>query len=452
MLHSDLTSLLDQILQHDSNDEIHQCECEQLDDLGRHADELLELANQKIHVFPLSEVKSCWFRLYTDASLVKAIQCLDAYPQARLTTSDNTAIQPLLDQAVCLLDMALIVAGGLGREEMIQKLLKSLHSMLDGNQLLATDPKRPPSSNDVLPIQTSSIPRLICPIRTVNAPSLDEFQKHMQDRKLPIILTGILNEWSALTEWRRISYWDNVTLGGRRLIPVEIGRSYVDEDWTQKIVPFREFTREYILHPHNDGDTQTGYLAQHDILRQIPSLQAAISIPDYCYLEGPPPDPGTPVAMSKAKKQIKTSHPSLLPQCDGDAEIRTNIWFGPPWTISPLHHDPYHNILCQVVGTKYVRLYSPHVSHQLFARSDREPAPHIVNDSDATIDMSNTSNIDVAAIELSPHEDWDAVYPGISNIPYQECILDAGQALYIPIGWWHYVRSCSVGISVSFWW
>jgi lysine-specific demethylase 8 len=69
-----------------------------------------------------------------------------------------------------------------------------------------------------------------------------------------------------------------------------------------------------------------------------------------------------------------------------------------------------------------------------------------------TIDMSNTSTIDVAAMEISPHEDWDEVYPGLSKVPYLECILEAGQALYIPIGWWHYVRSCSVGISVSFWW
>jgi lysine-specific demethylase 8 len=136
-----------------------------------------------------------------------------------------------------------------------------------------------------------------------------------------------------------------------------------------------------------------------------------------------------------------------------EPNIQTNIWFGPAWTISPLHHDPYHNILCQVVGTKYVRLYSPHESSKLFPRRKDEPAPHIrAKDDTATIDMSNTSSIDVAAMDLSPDEDWDAVYPGINQIPYLECILTAGDALYIPIGWWHYVRSCSVGISVSFWW
>ena len=29
-------------------------------------------------------------------------------------------------------------------------------------------------------------------------------------------------------------------------------------------------------------------------------------------------------------------------------------WLGPPGTVSPLHTDPHHNILAQIVGYKYV--------------------------------------------------------------------------------------------------
>jgi lysine-specific demethylase 8 len=68
------------------------------------------------------------------------------------------------------------------------------------------------------------------------------------------------------------------------------------------------------------------------------------------------------------------------------------------------------------------------------------------------IDMSNTSEVDIAAIELSPAEDWDEKWPGFQNAEYVEAILHEGECLHIPVGWWHYVRGLRAGISVSFWW
>jgi len=48
--------------------------------------------------------------------------------------------------------------------------------------------------------------------------------------------------------------------------------------------------------------------------------------------------------------------------------VHTNAWFGPLSTVSPLHHDPYHNLLAQVVGCKYVRIYGADQSHLLYPR------------------------------------------------------------------------------------
>ncbi|KAK3897312.1 hypothetical protein C8A05DRAFT_39137, partial [Staphylotrichum tortipilum] len=46
-------------------------------------------------------------------------------------------------------------------------------------------------------------------------------------------------------------------------------------------------------------------------------------------------------------------------------------------------------------------------------------------------------------------EPWEAEF---RQLAYLDCILEPGEMLYIPVGWWHYVRSLSVSFSVSFWW
>ena len=43
-------------------------------------------------------------------------------------------------------------------------------------------------------------------------------------------------------------------------------------------------------------------------------------------------------------------------------------------------------------------------------------------------------------------------YPLFETAIYKECILKAGEMLYIPKKHWHFVKSLSVSFSVSFWW
>jgi Cupin-like domain len=528
----------------DSDDPILDCSQDIASELFTQTEKLATLAKEKLRTFPFSDVKACWFRLYTDTRLVQAVRRIqhakrtqkapDPLPSKRQscdhTEEDEAADCSWMDEVVSLLDMALIMAGGLRREDLIHELFRQLtsndaldvtHRPSKKRRVYDIGIQSPQADDDNLPAAETSLPDVTHPIQRLHRPSLAVFEKHMNLSKTPAVLTGIMEHWMAPRKWRSKSFWLKQTIGGRRLVPIEIGRSYTDEGWGQKIVPFKIFLNTFICgaseaetlcassaspwaHMENGQavacedealvslsktDAQTGYLAQHDLLRQIPSLYADIATPDYCFLDAPPPDPGTPVANSKAKASKahgeKTSHPTVIAPVilpvkqesradeDSPTEIHTNIWFGPAWTISPLHHDPYHNILCQVVGKKYVRLYSPHYSDRLYPIRKNEAAPHqfeeheekgvdaqgssnehwsVEEENRATIDMSNTSTIDVAAMELSPAEDWDEVYPGISQVPYVECVLEAGEALYIPVGFWHYVRSCSVGISVSFWW
>ncbi|KAK4695452.1 hypothetical protein P7C71_g2303, partial [Lecanoromycetidae sp. Uapishka_2] len=337
-----------------------------------------------------------------------------------------------IQQVVRLLDMAVIMAGAPEREEMIEELLSTLQIYLESQDSDRPPRKKRREEEEAFPTKGENVHEIQYPIPTRSALSMEAFEKHLKTGQ-PLVIRDALTHWPALHErpWKSPGYLLKRTFGGRRLVPVEVGRSYTDEGWGQSIMTFRDFMNRYLLKNSSNGHDSKGengdsiaiaYLAQHDLLSQIPSLRADISIPDYCYTSPPPPAPGTPLACKSP--QPKLEDPLL------------NAWFGPAGTISPLHTDPYHNILCQVVGRKYVRLYSPEESARLYPRGV---------DAKSGVDMSNTSEVEVEGADVGR-------FPLFQEAKFLECVLEEGECLYVPVGWWHYVRSLSVSFSVSFWW
>jgi lysine-specific demethylase 8 len=486
----------------------------------------LALADTKLRVFPFKDVKLCWRRLYTDASLMLAVHLIRKNIGSGNESGRHDDGSPWLASVVRYLDMALIMAGAPWREEMIESLFSALKDWRRTNQdvseqsPLSTEDddderatKRRKLTVPLFPPGSAPLPEITKPIPRVSAPSFYMMETHIQDVRTPLVITDAVGHWPALSErpWSSKDYWYGQTLEGNRLVPVEVGRSYTDEGWGQRIMPFSEFVDTYLWRlkdgaktamgdqAHKDED-QTGYMAQHDLLAQIPALRKDISVPDFCYIDPPEAEPGTPVNLKKIRERetamaknetdalmddgkalqdllSKQNYAGNSPNDEADIGIASdpiiNTWIGPSWTISPLHHDPYHNILVQVVGAKYIRLYSPHTpASQIYPRgmesvnsndnTDTSKPPGNQNDIDTNpntekrqlIDMSNTSQVDLAAIELSPAESelWESTWPGFADADYVETVLKEGECLYIPVGWWHYVRGLRAGISVSFWW
>jgi lysine-specific demethylase 8 len=326
---------------------------------------------------------------------------------------------------VRVLDYALIISGGPGRRSLTESTLQRLYSVL---------PREPaPYVSRSLPCESPKALEMRHAIaRAAHTMDVAEFQAHLEISLTPIIIPGAIDHWPAATKWSDVQYLLDCTLDGRRMVPIEIGSSYTDDGWSQKIISFAEFVETYLV-PNKPVDV--GYLAQHDLFTQIPTLREDILVPDYCY--------ATPPSVHDDEGDTDEVR-------DYEAPLM-NAWLGPKGTKTPLHTDPYHNILCQVVGYKYVRLYAPDQTQFLYPRKAEESG----------VNMENTSSVDLfylrpefdqqAEREVNAQE-IHAQYPLVSDAVYQEAILGPGECLYIPLGWWHYLESLTPSFSVSFWW
>jgi Cupin-like domain len=504
----------------DDSDPINECGSAPLSILRTRPYPVQRLAHDRLHAFPFKDVPVCWRRLYCEAALWIGVEILRGTVEAEggggsgeqereqehgidrgrtvldVGQTGKGEGKDWLTRLVEVLDMALILTGAPLRSALIENVLGLLHGFVEpgGEGLGSTTPgdedpvpaaKRRKLSPANVPAP-STIPPLTHPIPRTANPSLPSFQVHLttsharNDHRgpLPLIITSSLTHWPALTSrpWSNTEYLLSRTLGGRRLVPVELGRSYTDTNWGQQIMPFRQFLHEHMSPAPSPPPRRqrTGYLAQHDLFAQIPALRADIAVPDYCYSAPPPPAPGH---LDDDDESTPLS-PVLL-----------HAWFGPAHTISPLHTDPHHNILAQVVGTKYVRLYAPTQSAKLYPQG---------GGGGGGVDMSNTSRVDVGeALRARAWTGWDAFdddddddddsdssssagagarqteddndndndndtaayrarlesrFPGFLDAEYVDGLLAPGECLYIPRGWWHYVRSLTPSFSVSFWW
>lgn len=221
---------------------------------------------------------------------------------------------------------------------------------------------------------------------------LPNFRVNFLIPQKPVLIKNGLCDWPAFDSWKDLNYLQKIA--GYRTVPIELGTKYDDENWSQGLFRFAEFLKLYFT--ENSNNSETAYLAQHDLFDQIPRLKEDIKIPEYCAIS---------------------------------SEVAIKSWFGPKNTISSMHTDPKQNLLSQVFGEKLVILAAPKDSPNLY--------PH-----EGILD--NTSQIDPTSLDLEN-------FPLSKNVKFHKIHLKAADMLFIPKLWWHYVKSLSISASVSFW-
>ncbi|XP_075163455.1 jumonji domain containing 5 [Haematobia irritans] len=299
--------------------------------------------------------------------------------------------KPQIEKCSQILDEAMLIGCKHNLFVNCEKLTNTLTEMFD-NEL-------DPTLDIQLPVLDKAPRRLVtCDILQLDCPSVEEFNEKCFRPLLPTLLLNTIQHWHAIDKWLNLNYI--LKLAGNRTVPIEIGSNYTTEEWSQQMMKIKDFLKRQF------GSTDVvpaniEYLAQHELFEQIPQLKKDISIPDYCSLG---------------------NHTEA---------VDIKAWLGPKGTISPMHYDPKHNLLCQVFGSKRIILASPNDSEYLY--------PHTGEF------LSNTSQIDAASLDFDK-------FPLLTNVKFYKLTLQPGDCLYMPPKWWHFVESESPSFSVSFWW
>ncbi|WP_288381856.1 cupin-like domain-containing protein [uncultured Massilia sp.] len=106
------------------------------------------------------------------------------------------------------------------------------------------------------------------------------------------------------------------------------------------------------------------------------------------------------------------------------------FWLGPIGTMTPLHCDFDDNIFAQIWGTKRIFLVPPHHDEFLYVRE---------------------ANPVLFGSPFDPEQPDFDTYPLARQANAVEVIVEPGDMLYVPAGWYHQVRALTFSLSSNRW-
>lgn len=260
----------------------------------------------------------------------------------------------------------------------------------------------------------------------IQVPWCDSVDAHDEDidwedvffQQKPMVMKGLASTWRATSSWHIPGHLSQKY--GKVEVPVEVGGDYMSVKTKHIRVPFDKALKKlYALEEGNSSPSSRNigrlhyYVAQHP-LEEFPGVMDELEIPSLCMLTG-----------------------------RGGVQ-RSSLWIGSAVTSSPCHFDPFHNVLVQIYGSKSVLLFAPDSSAMLKPCSSPQANTSSISFKDLQLRRIH-NGIDIALKAFDP----------LIHIPaHQSCYaeLNAGDALFIPIRWWHFCKAMSNNASVNFWW
>ncbi|MEM7766912.1 MAG: cupin-like domain-containing protein [Pseudomonadota bacterium] len=222
--------------------------------------------------------------------------------------------------------------------------------------------------------------------------SPDDFRKHYYANQRPVIISGLVDDWPARTLW--IPDYLEQTIGAATMVEAQTGR-----------------------------DTLSNFEEEmHRLTRQVPFSEVARAL-----RAGTPSNDLYITANNGAGNRdafdpIWTDFAPIPGYIKPDQPTDAFLWIGPAGTITPFHHDLTNNLLVQVRGRKRIHL----------------------------IPNWEEARMKTRRVWFS---DWtpDALQAAGDKAPLvMDFVLEPGEAVFMPVGWWHHVESLDESASVLF--
>ncbi|KAL0843359.1 hypothetical protein Bca101_016604 [Brassica carinata] len=268
------------------------------------------------------------------------------------------------------------------------------------------------------------------------APSAAEFESGVELTNFPAVFRGCASDWEACSKWNPFSNGLDYLEERAGSVEVEAMLSRTAPIFNGDIrshervsMPFSDFIKLCKQHMMRSKGNTVGVDAKSSAsLTSLPQdpTPGQIYLAQFPILNDEKEDK---VQLKSLRQDIQT--PSLL---GGKSLSSINFWMNSAQARSSTHYDPHHNLLCVVSGCKKVVLWPPSASPSLY------PMPiygEASNHSSVGLDNPNLSDYPRAEHSLKQS---------------QEVTLKAGDAVFIPEGWFHQVDSDELTTAVNFWW
>lgn len=250
------------------------------------------------------------------------------------------------------------------------------------------------------------------------------------------------------------------------------------QSWFHKPPQPRDLDYDYLRKHAGDCNVPLELTRKNETGTQMPSFER-FNAPLQLFLdwmrqhsEQQPPNPQEPqphlylaqCSLTSLPQTLLTDlpTPSLVLNAGKSDLYDSNIWIGVPPTYTPLHRDPNPNFFLQLAGRKAVRLFPPEVGRAIYgAVQERlgrgDGGRGVVWRGEEMMQGAEREVLERvvwgAGGEAEEEEKEDGDWLERVGESGYEATVEEGNALFIPLGWWHSIKGVGSGTNASVnWW